>query len=136
MPKFMKSRFSGLYVFGVLFLAVSLILRVVLCVDSASQADLGVWAMTKVFAVGTFFDLIAYFFIVSPVTLYLLLAPEKLFSWKPLRYVALAIYFLAIYALLFDAASEWFFWDEFGARYNFVAVDYLIYTQEVVGNIQ
>jgi phosphoglycerol transferase MdoB-like AlkP superfamily enzyme len=27
------------------------------------------------------------------------------------------------------------FWDEFGARFNFIAVDYLIYTYEVVENI-
>jgi phosphoglycerol transferase MdoB-like AlkP superfamily enzyme len=31
---------------------------------------------------------------------------------------------------------EWFFWDEFSSRFNFIAVDYLIYTKEVVGNIQ
>ena len=31
--------------------------------------------------------------------------------------------------------SEYFFWSEFGVRYNFIAVDYLVYTNEVVGNI-
>ena len=31
---------------------------------------------------------------------------------------------------------EWFFWDEFSTRLNFIAVDYLIYTKEVVGNIR
>ncbi len=33
------------------------------------------------------------------------------------------------------ALSEYFFWSEFGVRYNFIAVDYLVYTNEVVGNI-
>lgn len=37
--------------------------------------------------------------------------------------------------ILFNAVSEWFFWSEFGVRYNFIAVDYLVYTNEVVGNI-
>ncbi|HAH26257.1 MAG TPA: sulfatase, partial [Prolixibacteraceae bacterium] len=32
--------------------------------------------------------------------------------------------------------AEYFFWEEFGVRYNFIAVDYLIYTTEVLGNIQ
>jgi len=27
------------------------------------------------------------------------------------------------------------FWGEFASRFNFIAVDYLIYTQEVIGNI-
>lgn len=38
-------------------------------------------------------------------------------------------------SLLFGAVAEWFFWDEFGVRFNFIAVDYLVYTQEVVANI-
>jgi phosphoglycerol transferase MdoB-like AlkP superfamily enzyme len=36
---------------------------------------------------------------------------------------------------LFIALSEWTFWDEFSTRFNFIAVDYLVYTQEVIGNI-
>ncbi|MGM3015962.1 hypothetical protein, partial [Bacillus cereus group sp. BC329] len=38
--------------------------------------------------------------------------------------------------LIFNAISEWFFWDEFSNRYNFIAVDYLVYTNEVLGNIK
>ena len=38
--------------------------------------------------------------------------------------------------LLFVFISEFIFWEEFGARFNFVAVDYLIYTNEVLGNIR
>jgi phosphoglycerol transferase MdoB-like AlkP superfamily enzyme len=45
-------------------------------------------------------------------------------------------FFLVIFLLLFNAVSEWFFWDEFSVRYNFIAVDYLVYTNEVLGNIQ
>lgn len=44
--------------------------------------------------------------------------------------------FVLIYLLLFNAASEFFFWKEFGSRYNFIAVDYLVYTYEVAGNIR
>jgi hypothetical protein len=34
-----------------------------------------------------------------------------------------------------NGISEYFFWNEFGVRYNFIAVNYLIYTNEVIGNI-
>lgn len=44
--------------------------------------------------------------------------------------------FLVIFLLFFNAISEWFFWDEFSVRYNFIAVDYLVYTNEVLGNIK
>ena len=46
------------------------------------------------------------------------------------------LFYLLLFLLLFNAISEFFFWEEFGTRYNFIAVDYLIYTHEVAGNIQ
>lgn len=45
------------------------------------------------------------------------------------------VIFVYILCLLFNAIGEYFFWNEFGVRYNFIAVDYLIYTNEVIGNI-
>lgn len=42
---------------------------------------------------------------------------------------------LYVGAILFDGVAEYLFWNEFGVRYNFIAVDYLVYTHEVVGNI-
>ena len=47
---------------------------------------------------------------------------------------------LAVFALsallLLIALAEFVFWNEFAARFNFVAVDYLLYTREIVGNIR
>lgn len=43
--------------------------------------------------------------------------------------------FLYVTIIIFNAVSEYFFYNEFGLRYNFIAVDYLIYTNEVIGNI-
>jgi hypothetical protein len=40
-----------------------------------------------------------------------------------------------LYALGFVMTGEWFFWNEFNVRFNFIAVDYLIYSREVTGNI-
>lgn len=36
----------------------------------------------------------------------------------------------------FVGISEFIFWNEFASRFNFIAVDYLIYTREVIGNIR
>ncbi|MCM1300654.1 MAG: LTA synthase family protein [Alistipes senegalensis] len=45
--------------------------------------------------------------------------------------------FLFVYvgAILCNGICEYVFWSEFGVRYNFIAVDYLVYTHEVIGNI-
>ncbi|MDE7411853.1 MAG: sulfatase-like hydrolase/transferase [Paramuribaculum sp.] len=60
--------------------------------------------------------------------------------WKKCRRVWTRVWFviiLTIYvvAIYFNAVSEYFFWAEFNVRYNFIAVDYLVYTNEVIGNI-
>jgi len=54
-------------------------------------------------------------------------------QWSYILY--LAILFITFFIMLVSISGEWFFWDEFGVRYNFIAVDYLIYTHEVIGNI-
>jgi phosphoglycerol transferase MdoB-like AlkP superfamily enzyme len=45
------------------------------------------------------------------------------------------VIFFFVVILLQNAISEFFFWNEFGVKYNFIAVDYLVYTNEVIGNI-
>ena len=42
---------------------------------------------------------------------------------------------LYIFLMIVNVISECVFWNEFGVRYNFIAVDYLVYTNEVIGNI-
>lgn len=45
------------------------------------------------------------------------------------------VIFIFVVSILQNAISEYLFWNEFGVRYNFIAVDYLVYTNEVIGNI-
>ena len=54
-------------------------------------------------------------------------------NWRKVTmFVTWGVY---VFLTLFLAVGEYVFWDEFAARFNFIAVDYLIYTNEVVGNI-
>ncbi len=45
------------------------------------------------------------------------------------------VIFLYVVLILQNGISEYFFWNEFGVKYNFIAVNYLVYTNEVIGNI-
>lgn len=55
---------------------------------------------------------------------------------KSVRYSCyFVVVILYVTSILLNAVSEYFFWGEFGTRYNFIAVDYLVYTTEVIGNI-
>lgn len=59
--------------------------------------------------------------------------PDIRMVWRRVSlYFAWGVY---VFLMLFVFMGEYLFWDEFGVRYNFIAVDYLVYTHEVIGNI-
>ncbi|KPE51714.1 LTA synthase family protein [Chryseobacterium indologenes] len=64
--------------------------------------------------------------------LMLFLPTQRIKIRNVLYFITLFLYVLLI---IFNSVSEYFFYNEFGVRYNFIAVDYLIYTNEVIGNI-
>ncbi|MDD5862385.1 MAG: LTA synthase family protein [Prevotella sp.] len=61
------------------------------------------------------------------------LLPRIRQAWR--RVSVYALWGVYTFLLLCVSAGEFFFWQEFGVRYNFIAVDYLVYTNEVIGNI-
>lgn len=131
----LQSRFAGLLVFAAVFLGANLLLRVALCAYSFAQIDASPWAFAKIYLVGQAYDLVAYFYCALIVALFALLAPDKVFRSTIHRRLAIGLYLVGVCVLLLDVAAQCLFWEEFEARYNFVAVDYLVYTHEVLGNI-
>lgn len=76
-------------------------------------------------------DLLLAAFLASPFAVLEMMLPKK---WcDRLRWPLLFPY---VFLLLFVAVAEIVFWDEFGARFNFIAVDYLVFTTELIGNIR
>ncbi len=62
-----------------------------------------------------------------------LFVPSVRKGWSQTWLAILLVVYVGL--ILFNGLCEYFFWSEFGVRYNFIAVDYLVYTTEVVGNI-
>jgi len=93
----------------------------------------GLWF--DLFIRGIGFDLRVLAWVLAPAFLWAALTPTRLRNtrWRyPLR---LGLFFLAAFLLLFLSLAEITFWEEFSTRFNFIAVDYLIYTHEVISNL-
>lgn len=120
--------------YAVLFLALAGLTRLALALHSGpDKAPLALWP--GLFARGVGFDLAVLAWLLAPMLLWAALWPAR---WRNTRWqggLRLAIFFLMAALLLFGALSEWVFWEEFETRFNFIAVDYLVYTHEVIGNI-
>ncbi len=84
---------------------------------------------------GVWFDLAALAWLAAPLLFVSALLPSRLRASRFMRAMRWGVLWFMASALLFGAVSEVVFWEEFSTRFNFIAVDYLIYTQEVVGNI-
>ena len=120
--------------FYLLVAGVSLITRLALLVKSFSEIEMD-FALAGAFLLGLFFDLCFAVIVSAPFVLYLLFVPQRLFAAKWHQWLMRGLTFVLLYVLFFGVVAEWFFWDEFQVRFNFIAVDYLVYTTEVVRNI-
>ena len=130
-----KSRYGLLILFMLVFLVVSFLTRAFLLTISFHQLDLTVGRFLGIFAIGLFFDIVTALYYCIPLAIFLMLVPDKLLKTRVLRWFVLSTFAFFTYVILFNAAAEYFFFKEFGVRFNFIAVDYLVYTREVVKNI-
>ncbi len=125
---------SFLHVLCISAFVIWALLRLVLLVH-VGVSQLSLPQVFHTFLIGAWFDLATLAFMVSPVLLLALLP----YAWKKSRIAALLQWVLlwaVLYGLVFVAIAEFIFWQEFTTRFNFIAVDYLIYTNEVIGNIR
>ncbi|MDD2651452.1 MAG: LTA synthase family protein [Sulfurimonas sp.] len=136
MKETIYGRFRFITLIYILFLSVSALTRTVLLIKSLNMLDMSLFELLQIYLIGAFFDFAAASYLVIPFTLYLLFAPQKLFGHSVHKYLSHIFTYAVIFALVFYSFSEWFFWDEFSVRFNFIAVDYLVYTTEVIGNIR
>ena len=135
LKKLLATRFKLLAIVYIFIISVSFLTRLTLFIKSFGQLDGNLFQFIGIFLIGLFNDTLMSTFFLIPFVLYLWLMPNKIYFKKWHRFFLYGLVFLTINILIFNAVSEWFFWDEFSTRYNFIAVDYLIYTTEVIGNI-
>jgi phosphoglycerol transferase MdoB-like AlkP superfamily enzyme len=133
--KLFKSRYSLLFSFLTVFISFSFLIRTVLLIVSIGKAEFSFLGILQIYLLGFIYDLAVGLFLTGLYNLYVLFLPRR---WanslvnKGLTYVWL---FLILLISFFSFFSELTFWQEFESRFNFIAVDYLVYTTEVINNI-
>ena len=133
MPRTVLGR-GALMVVG-LFLAIAFLTRLTLLLQARHEVA---WdaSLVSSFGFGLWYDLLAACYAVVPWILLTVLLPAALWRSKAANWLVAVLLGLYAVVLIFIGVAEWFFWDEFQVRFNFIAVDYLVFTQEVIDNIQ
>ena len=118
-----------------IFAALMFLLRLVFVVWEGNEIDFSVLLLLKIFTVGLFFDLLAFAYIAFIPLLFYTFSSQKFFNSAGFQKTKKALFFTFLYVIIFSCFAEITFWEEFQTRFNFIAVDYLIYTTEVIANI-
>lgn len=135
MPRLFRSSPArlGLIAFC-LFLTASLVSRLLLLIAARHDIDWNV-SLAGALVTGFGFDAATALFATAPWMLLGAVAPDRFLNSAAGRWTVTGLMTVFAAILIFIITAESVFWDEFGARFNFIAVDYLIWTQEVLGNI-
>jgi hypothetical protein len=131
----LERRHGGAWLALLITLVIGFLTRVALLVKAAGDVT---WDVTlpAAFVVGALYDLASTLWWMLPLIVLLAVLPAQFFARRSGRALAHTIGLLVLPALIFIGVAEGLFWDEFGVRFNFIAVDYLVYTKEVAGNIR
>lgn len=130
-----KSRYCLLFSFIAIFLSTSFLIRTFLLLISISKADFDFLGILKIYFLGLDYDLGVALFMTALYSLYLLIIPQRWWNTLVNKILTFTGLFLTLLISFFSFFAEITFWQEFESRFNFIAVDYLIYTYEVVNNI-
>jgi len=121
-----------LFLIASAWLAVFFLTRTILLLPHLNETGGGTLTL---FGTGLLYDLGFLAYAMLPMGLYLLLCPLALWRRHGHRWFLQGLMTVSLFVMLFTAVAEWLFWDEFGVRFNFIAVDYLVYSDEVLNNV-
>jgi phosphoglycerol transferase MdoB-like AlkP superfamily enzyme len=133
--KIFHSRYAVLSAFFAFFLILSFIVRTVLLAIATGKTEFSLTSIFKIYGEGLVFDIGVATFLCTIYAVYLLLLPSRWSNKRFNKWLTYAATFLFVLIVMFAFFAEFPFWAEFESRFNFIAVDYLIYTYEVINNI-
>jgi phosphoglycerol transferase MdoB-like AlkP superfamily enzyme len=131
----LSGRFTLLFYFIVWFIVTGLLLRICFIVWQYNEVCYNVLTLTGTLLTGLLYDIGTVAFISLPALFYYALFPNAFIGKKVDKAIVWFFTSLTVFILILTVFAELTFWDEFKTRFNFIAVDYLIYTNEVVSNI-
>ena len=130
-----KNRLMISFFVSIVYFFISLLLRLALLIYSYKDINLDLLSILNYFKIGLYYDLSFLSYFNLGMVLFLFLFPNKLYNTLLFKIFIKLFTFTVLFVLSFSVVAEILFWNEFRSRFNFIAVDYLVYTKEVLNNI-
>ncbi len=129
------TRFSPWLTIVAVYMVLGLTGRAFLWARFGIEADLGPSRLPYILAAGFINDMVESLYLFAPFALYILLVPDGWFRSTANRVILHGATAATITGLIYLTAAEYFFFEEFDARFDIVAYDYLAYPTEVFTDI-
>lgn len=105
-------------------------------IGHSANVDFSFMAMVKTSGVLILTTAVSFLFVMLPYTLYLLLLPSKYQNGRFDKIITTFSFLLFVLSTLCEEAASQIFWEEFSSAFNFIAVDYIIFTKKVLLNLE
>jgi phosphoglycerol transferase MdoB-like AlkP superfamily enzyme len=128
-------RFAPAVALAAFYLALGCLARIVLWARFGTAADAPVLDLPLLLLGGLANDAVESLYLFAPFVLYLTLVPDRWYRTRLHRGLLLVGTAITVGALTYLAVAEVYFFEEFDARFNLVAFDYLAYPTEVFVDI-
>jgi len=124
-------RFAPAFALAGFYLCLGLVARLVLWGRFGPAADVPAAELPMLLLAGLVNDGVESLYLFAPLMLYLFLLPDRWYRSRFNRWLLATGTVLTIGGLIYLAVAEHYFFEEFDARFNLVAFDYLVYPAEV-----
>lgn len=120
---------------GATYIILQFLIRIIFTITAVKSVSLSIYNVVIMLILGLGYDICISLYLLTPLALMVFLAGDKFLNNKYGKRIIKFMLWFYSFVLAFTTISEYFFWEEFHTRFNFIAVDYLVYTQELFGNI-
>ena len=120
----------------VAYMALGFVVRLGLWIAFRADSRVHFTGFLSAVGMGAVNDIVEFLYLAVPLSLILTLTRKGFLSRRGGSIFLGIVSYVVLFICLFPALAEVLFWEEFESRFNLIAVDYLIYPTEVVGNIR
>lgn len=122
-----------IFTLPIIYLVFQTLTRSLLCAYAIFHNQMSATDLLQIFGLGLVNDLVSLCYLLPAIYIFAIIVNKIFKNRISLFFTG---YFVIVVSLIFNAAAEIIFWDEFGTKFNFIAVDYLIYTNEIIGTLR
>ena len=133
MNSYLLRRLLPFFIFSI---GIELCFMLLQVVQNAANFDFSFLAIVKTLGVLLLTSSVSFLFVMQAYVFYLLILPHNKQNSRLDKIITTATFFIFAVSALCKGAVSQIFWEEFSSSFNYIVIDYIIFTHQVLGNLE